>query len=354
MEQERKVREIDLIALAQKVFADWRQLAKFVVAAAVVGVVVALAIPKTYTSEVILAPEMSSGGLGLSDNLADMAANFGIDIGMKSSMDAIYPELYPDVFSSTDFIMRLFDIPVRLKKDNRERTYLTHIKKDYRYPFWTYPKMWLDELLKKKDGGAPKDSTADGYVITREEFELCESIRGNILCSIDKKTSVITISVTDQDPLVATILADTLQNRLQAYITNYRTNKARIDFEYYRDLASKVKKDYEETRRRYASMSDANTKIALKSIELALEDIENDMQLKFNTYTTLNGQLQAAKAKVQDRTPAFTIIQRPIMPHRASSTPRVFIVILFMILGGLADAVWVLYGDKIKAMRKKS
>lgn len=40
-----------------------------------------------------------------------------------------------------------------------------------------------------------------------------------------QKTSVISISVMDQDPMVAAILADTLQSRLQQYITEYRTKK---------------------------------------------------------------------------------------------------------------------------------
>ena len=45
-----------------------------------------------------------------------------------------------------------------------------------------------------------------------------------------------------------------------------------------------------------------------------MQDMENDMQLKFNTYNTLNTQLQAAKAKVQERTPAFAVLKAPDIP----------------------------------------
>lgn len=353
MEEKKTTKEIDIIGLITQVLREKKLLAIFLGISAIIGIIVALSTPKEYTSEVILAPEMSAGGIGLSGNLADMAANFGIEIGGKSSMDAIYPELYPDIFGSTDFIMNLFDIPVRLKNDNQTRTYLTHITKEYRYPFWTYPKMWVIELLKKKDSDNSKVGIKDNYKISKEESEICATIRGHILCNVDKKTSVINIKVVDQDPLVASIVADTLQNRLQEYITEYRTNKARTDYEYYRSLTEKAKQDYEKIRQRYGNMSDANTKVALRSVEMKLEDMENDMQLKFNTYSTLNSQLQTAKAKVQERTPAFTMIQRPIMPNKASSTPRAFIVISFMILGGLLDAIWVLYGDKLKRLLRK-
>ena len=42
--------------------------------------------------------------------------------------------------------------------------------------------------------------------------------------------------------------------------------------------------------------------------------MENEMQLKYDAYTTLDKQLQAAKAKVQERTPAFTMIKGSSVP----------------------------------------
>lgn len=345
MEEKNTSKEIDLLALVGKVIKEWKLLLRFVGVSMGIGIIVALCTPKFFKSEVILAPELSSGGLGLSDNLADMAANFGIELGGKTSMDAIYPELYPDIFNSTEFVMSLFDVPVRLKDDNQPRSYMHHLINEQKIAFWDYPKVWLAELLKPKDpliNG--KGTKADQYKISRRDFELCKAIRDAILCTIDKKTSVISISVTDQDPLVAAIMADTIQQRLQSYITTYRTSKARTDYEYYYKLTQAAKNDYEKTRQRYASMSDANSKVALRSVELVLEDMENDMQLKFNAYTSLNTQLQAAKAKVQERTPAFTIIQPPIMNYKAASLPRSVIVLLFMFLGILCDTLWILWG----------
>jgi len=352
MEEKKKTKEIDLLELAVKVLQEWKLLLKFVAVGAVVGVIIALSTPKYYKAEVMLAPELSSGGLGLTDNLADMAESFGISLGKKSSMDAIYPELYPDIFTSTQFVMDLFNIPVRLKDDDTSRTYYQHITTEQKAPFWDYPKMWLGELLKPKDPLASGKGKQDHYKISRKDNDVCKDIRNAILCSIDKKTSVITINVTDQDPLVATIVADTLQKRLQEYITTYRTSKARNDLEYYKKLTAQAKANYEKVRLRYTSYADANMDLLLQSYKSKMEDLENDMQLKFNTYTSLSNQLEAAKAKVQERTPAFTIIERPIMPYKPASTPRSLIVLIFMFLGGCCDALWVLYGRKWHARKK--
>jgi uncharacterized protein involved in exopolysaccharide biosynthesis len=132
--------------------------------------------------------------------------------------------------------------------------------------------------------------------------------------------------VNDQDPLICATLADSVRTRLQDFITDYRTNKARIDLEYYKRLTAEAKADYEKVRRQYVSMSDANNDIILKSVQSKIADMENDMQLKYNTYNVLNTQLQAARAKVQERTPAFTVLQGATVPLKATGPKRMIFV----------------------------
>ena len=64
--------------------------------------------------------------------------------------------------------------------------------------------------------------------------------------------------------------------------------------------------------------------------------------MKYNVYTQRMAQYQGAMAKLQESTPAYTVLQRPVMPYKASSTPRSLIVVAFFFLGFLLDAVWAL------------
>ena len=91
MEQKTKVSEIDIIGMLQKVLRRWKLLCIYVLVGAVVGIVVAFNTPKFFTANVVLAPEMLSGSLGLSESLSDMASSFGLDLGGKGkqSVDAI-------------------------------------------------------------------------------------------------------------------------------------------------------------------------------------------------------------------------------------------------------------------------
>lgn len=341
-----KTREIDVVAVFKVLLKQWRYLARFAAVGAVVGVIVALCTPKSFTASVTLAPEMNSGGIGLSGNLADMASSFGIDIGGKSSVDAIYPELYPDIFATTDFLLSLYDVPVRLKEDDTVRKYIDHFKKDLKIPFWNYPKIWIAQMLTPKEGNSGKNGARDPFRLSKEDDQIIEGMRNSIICTVDKKTSVININVIDQDPLVAAIMADTLQRRLQLYITEYRTKKARNDYDFYKKLSQQLRLDYERSREIYTSYADANQGVQLQSLQVKIEELENNMQLKYDNYKNSLELMRQAHAKIQERTPAFVILERPLMPHKASSAPRALIVLLWIFLFVVVGAAKVMYKEK--------
>lgn len=350
-EIKKKNHEIDVIGIAKRVFAEWKLLLKFVAVSAVVGIVIALNTPKAYTTSVILAPEVSGAG-NMLDNLSDLASMVGVNIGSNSSsIDAIYPEIYPDVIASSGFIINLFDVNVRLK-DKTEKTFYDHLTKDAFIPFWSWPKIWVSQLFEEKT--KPNQKIVDPFCLTKEQSGICKLFRSRVSCIVDKKTSVVTISFEDNDPMVSAIMADTILSRLQQYIIQYRTKKARLDVEYSENLFKAAKKDYEKARFKYASTADATTNAVMVSYQSMLEDLENDMQLKYNVYQHMTQQLNVARAKLQERTPAFSVIQEASVPIQASSFPRSFMVIGYMFLGAILCALWIVYlRDPVKKMQAK-
>ena len=72
------------------------------------------------------------------------------------------------------------------------------------------------------------------------------AIRQSIGISVDKKNDVITISTEAQDPLICKTIADSVRQRLQEFITTYRTKKARNDVDYYAKLTADAKAEYEQ------------------------------------------------------------------------------------------------------------
>ena len=70
----------------------------------------------------------------------------------------------------------------------------------------------------------------------------------------------------------------------------------------------------------------------LTTYKARVEKLENDMQAKYNIYTAMNTQLQAARAKLQEATPAFTIIESASVPVKPAGPKRMIISIVMMIL----------------------
>ena len=92
------------------------------------------------------------------------------------------------------------------------------------------------------------------------------------------------------------------------------------------------KHEYEKARQLYGSYADANTDVVLASMRAKQDDLENDLQLKYNAYNTMVAQYQAAKAKVQERTPAFTIVKGAAVPIKAAKPKRMLFVLGMLVL----------------------
>jgi capsule polysaccharide export protein KpsE/RkpR len=277
--------------------------------------------------------------------IGSIAASFGFDLSDMQTSDAITPLLYPDLMDDNGFVTSMFNILVRDAEGEIETTYYDYLKNHQKDAWFKYPLHWIKELLPKDADSNEENVAFDPYDLSRADNDIAEAIRGNIKISIDKKTGVITIVTKAQDKLICKTLADSVMSQLQEFIIDYRTNKARNDYEYYKKLVADAKSDYETVRRKYGATSDANMEVTMKSMELLLTDLENDMQLKFNTYTTMCTQLEAAKAKVQDRTPAFTIIEGAAVPVKPAGPKRMIFVIGMMFLTFIGTAFYITKKD---------
>jgi uncharacterized protein involved in exopolysaccharide biosynthesis len=298
--------------------------------------------PRFYTTEVSIAPESSdTKDIG---ELASLASNFGVNIG-NGSADAIYPQLYPDLMESTDFLVGLLDITVKTKDGEIETDYYTYIRKHRKVSIYMKPILlfidWVKSLSDKKeeDIPGPGGKRFNPFELSKTTNDILGAISKNINCTYSRTTDVVTITVKDQDPLVSALMADSIKEHLQAFITDYRTKKARIDLEHYEKLTAEAKVTYEKARDKYAAFSDASTNASLKSVELKMQSMENDMQLKYNLYTAMNTRREAAIAKVQERTPVFTTLKNATVPVKPAGPKRMIFVAAMLFLATLGTLV---------------
>ncbi|MDE6299325.1 MAG: chain-length determining protein, partial [Muribaculaceae bacterium] len=297
----------------------------------------------------------SGGSLGA---LASMA---GFSTGSSSGADALYPQLYPDVVSSVPFVTSLFDVEVTTKGDDGQpgerMTVREYMENEISSPWWSAVMGLPFKLLAAMRSSDEKEDpthTLNTFQLTQEESKLVDALNHRIGASVDQKTSVVSINVQMQDPLVSAILADTVVNRLQAYITDYRTNKARKDLEYAETLNEEAQQDYYKAQQRYADYLDRNQGIVLHSAQITRDRLENEATLAFNLYNQTAQQVQKAKAKVQETTPVYAVVTPATVPVKPASPKKFMILVGFTFLAFVACAAWILFGQPIMEERKKA
>lgn len=302
-----------------------------------VAALVTLSLPNYYRCTVMLAPEISAGKN--SGSLASLASSFGVNLGNNSAgMDAIMPTLYPDLMNSVTFKTSLFPVLVQREDIDSSMTYYDYLLNHQRRPWWSAAAEALLSLLPKEE----ESGKVDPFRLTNEQAGVIEVMNKKVACDVDNKTLVITINVTDQDPLVAASMADSVQVHLQEFITDYRTRKARIDLAYNQKLYAEARSRYEKARMAYAAYADSYRNDLFERTRSERTKLENEMSLQYQAYSRVAAQLQLAEAKVQEETPAFTTLQPATVPVRKAGPKRSMICLAFLFLAFVVTTVYVL------------
>ncbi len=346
MEKTSEQTPIDVLKLIQQLWISRKIYIKILPVVLIGTYLLTLCVPRYYTCTMELAPENPDGS---SSSLASMASSFGLGkIGLNSKDDAISTSFYPDLVNSPNFIVTIFSIKVQTLDGKVNTSYYDYIDKHQKAAIWD---RLIFAPISKLFKPADTSLNVSKHVInvrnlSYHQQEIVKTIQSKIMCTIDKKTDAINISVTDQDPLVCAIVGDSILARIQSFLVDYRTKKARNDYAYYKSLRDEAKTKYERARQQYATVSDANVDVTLRSVSSKIDEMENDMQLLYNNYTALATQTLAAQAKIQENTPAFTPITTAVIPTKPAGPKRTIIAIVATLIAALGISIYVIYTKK--------
>ena len=351
---QQKKEAIDFTALFSSLWKYRKLYYKVLGITFVLALVYVFSLPKVYRCEVMLAPELSTQRS--SNSLSTLARSLGMRLNnnlMGGSSEALMPNLYPDLMNSVDFKTSLFDVKVCAKDSVTPKSYYDYLLHDQKRPWWSAAIGGTISAI--VDLFVTEDSTeilaakrkVNPFRLTKRQTRIAKIINKKVVCDVDQKTMVITIDVRDQDPVICATVADSVKERLQQFITDYRTNKARIDFEYNKKLCSEAKARYEKARQRYVAFADANQDIILQSVRSRLTDLENEMQLQFSAYQTYFAQVQNAEAQVQQETPAFMTLQSATVPVKPAGPSKKKYLLFFLFLAFVGTTTYVLYKERL-------
>ena len=344
--------EFDLMDILRKIIDIRKAIYKAASIGLLIGIVVAISIPKQYTVKVTLSPEMGSAKGG---GLSGLAASFlGSGVATNDGSDALNASLSADIVSSTPFLLELSTMKTSVSED--ENMTLDSYLDEESFPWWDYviglPSKVVDGIkslfTEKKDESKALNRNNQGTIeLSKKEFLKIEVLKRVITATVDKKTSMTSVTVTLQNPKIAAVVADSVVRKLQEYITDYRTSKAKEDCLYLEKLFKERQQEYYVAQKEYANYIDSHDNIILLSVRAEQERLQNDMSLAYQVYSQVANQLQLARAKVQEEKPVFAVVEPAVVPLNPSGINKKIYILVFVFLSVCFVMFWKLLGEEL-------
>lgn len=346
--KQQEISEIDLVTLFHKLIRKRKSLYKAIGAGIIAGAIIGFSLPKTYQVDVSLSPE---SGVSATSGLSGIASMFGLgNASAGFGEDALTFNMFPEIVKTNPFVLEMLQIPIQTQKGDCVILY------DY---LDTEKKPWWSHIM-----GAPgiliggiksffkeeqKDSirAIDSFRLTPEQSGRIGMLKKVLEVETDKKSNMTKVTVSLQDPLAAAIVADSAVHKLQEYITDYRTRKAKQDYDFQLSLCEQYKKEYFEAQQEYAKFADANRNVILQTVTSEKERLQKNLTLAEQIYSQSMGQLQVLRGKVQEAKPVFAVVEPATVPLVPASPKKMLIIIAFAFLAFVLESAWILFGKDI-------
>ena len=345
--------EIDLLELAKTIWNKRMFILKIVGIGAFLGVIIALLSPKEYKSTSTLMPEYSTESQGdASSLLSQYGGLLGISGGSyNSNSNAIRVDLYPNIVQSTNFQMQLMQQPFYFSDIDTTATlfeYYTELNsagvlgilKSYTIGL---PGKILGAILPKKElmtsvPGATEESLV--LNLSKEEFEVVETLRGKISASLDEESGIVSVTVTLPDNVAAAAVTEYTIRELTEYLTEYRTEKVLRNLTFVEEQLATAEVRFEAAQLALAEFRDSNQGNLSARAQTDEQRLNSEYQIAFNLYNGLTQQYEEAKLKVQETTPVFKTLE-PVQVPVNDETSGAMILIVFIMLSGIGSIGWI-------------
>lgn len=346
--QQTENQEIDLIALFRKLYINRKNIYKAVGIGIAAGIIIGFSLPRTYQVDVNLSPE---SGVSATGGLSGIASMFGLgSASAEFGEDALTFNMFPEIVKTNPFALEMLQIPIQTQKGDSIilYDYLDTEKKSW----WGYamgaPGMLIGgikSLFKEEQKDSIK--AIDPFRLTPEQSGRIGMLKKILEVKTDKKNNMTKVTVSLQDPLAAAIVADSAVHKLQEYITDYRTRKAKQDYDFQLSLCKQYKKEYFEAQQEYAKFADANRNVILQTVTSEKERLQKNLTLAEQIYSQSMGQLQVLRGKVQEAKPVFAVVEPATVPLVPASPKKMLIIIAFAFLAFVFESAWILFGKDI-------
>lgn len=338
---------------------NWKKILRVACIFGLIGIAVALIMKRKYVVTVTLAPEVQSSSRSMSSSLSGLASMFGVNMGNMTSLssDALNITIFPEIVSSTPFLTQLFEVELSPKPELPDdpieaRTMMAsplptvklydHLTGRDKEPSWFYT--WISSIFDFVED--PDYMKTNVSLLTKEQQKVVKYMRKKMIsANVDKKTAMAEISVSLDDPLMCTQLADTVCRRLQEYVYTYRTQKEQQNFDYYEALCDSTYQKMVEAQAAYAASIDNNQSLIRQTVAVRRERLQQEASMASQIYQQMVQQREISRARLQEMKPVFAVVEPGTYPQKPANS-RMKTVLMWGFFGFFLAAAWYVFGKE--------
>jgi uncharacterized protein involved in exopolysaccharide biosynthesis len=352
--------QIDVITLLSKVWDGRKFIIKSAVIASVIGVLLVISTPNTYTASSMFTPNSSGGSPRGSSGLKGLASLAGINIG--SSMEGakeISPMLYGKILESYTFKKELLEAPLKnlgevtslrdfFEKESSSSSFIGTVKG---YTIGLPSKIigWF-----KTEAKEASLKFVDGInTVSEEEFEYFKTIDAMLLLNINDEDGYLEITATSKLPQLAAQLVKNGENILQNLIIAIKTKSSLELLTYLEEQYTIKNKLLIEAQDNLANFKDRNLNISRSGFSNSQTRLEAELQVATSVFQNVVTQLEQVKLQVAKDTPVFSFLKPVVVPTEKSAPKSSLIVIIWLFLGVVISIVYLLTKEPLSDMMKQ-
>jgi len=331
---------IDLIKLFSTLWINKKFIVKVTLIFFLVGITYSLSIENRYRASSIFYPHYEK--IDNSNSLKSLAGLAGINLSNQSSSD-IPSTLYPNLISSPIFKRKILDEIINFEGvELSYRDYLLANSSSFNIKgLLVFPITFLGNLITNKED-IINNNYSDILNFSNEEYRIHQYLKGIILLNLNEKEGFVELSVDDQNPYVASQIAEIAKNILQESIIDFKIKNINATYKFISGQLEIAKNNFYLLQDSLAKFKDKNKNIKSDLFLNQFSRIESEYTLSRNIYNELALNKEKIAIEVRKNTPIFTVIKPVVIPNDRFEPKRKMIVLIYSFLGIMITSFWVL------------
>lgn len=309
-----------LLSLIPVIFQNWKAIAKFTAVVTILTGAITFIIPNKYSSTTVILPDIELLNLAQKfGGLQDIASSIGLNLGVTSPS-----QLYPDILVSEEILKKV-------------------IYKSYRTKAFDKPCNLIEYW------GFQTDDSLLNY-----EYCLKKLREGVIEIDVNKKTSIITLSVLTTEPQLSADIANEITTQLDNYQRLFRRTNASEQRVFIEKRLDEVQTELTASEEKLKSFREKNRRIT-DSPNLMLEEGRLGRVVDLNTavFVELTKQYELVKLDEIKNTPVVQVLDYARPAGTKSSPKRRIIVTIAFLVGAFFSSCWYVGVDYFNQRKSK-